>query len=806
MKKRFENKIITYVIIISLIGLAFTSINVFGDSNEDTVTFTVCLDSFDIVDTEDGQEIHTENFGRLLIPGKPNLPSKIFSLAIPPGAEVTDINFEASEGVVLSGTYDIPPCPLPEVIGQEDPLVHENEEATFNENFNQVYYGDDPYPSDIGEFIRNSHYRKYNLVDVRINPFTYYPQSGQLEYYPEITIEIHYVNPDEEADEIEDNLVRTEEFAENIIANYDDAQNWYQQTSTMDKGLYDYVIITLDSLTSSVTPLVDWETSKGRNVKVVTTSWIDSNYNGYDLEEKMRNFLREKYPSSEWGIEDVCLIGHYNDVPIRFTAQAETDYYYAELSLPDNQSWDADGDHVYGENYGDSNDFYGEVNVGRIPYSDTTTVSHICDKSVAYEQNNDDSFKKNILLLGSFFWSDTDNAVLMEYKTNPSLHPWMTDWTKTRLYEQGYSSHPSDYDISYSNVQSVWSSGTYAFVNYAGHGSPTACYRMYSGGGQFVDINTCNSLNDDYPAIIFACACSNHETEQFNIGQAMMQQGGVGFLGSTEVAYGYHGWNDPYDGAAASLDYFFTSCVTSGNYTQGQAHQWSLTHMYQNGLWYYNKLETFEWGALLGNPNLGMMSHSVNTVVHVTNLSLGWNFVSLPFQMPEFAQPISKNQLKIKASGGIATYDWSTAVSEGLISDYLFGWGRATQSYIFANELEPGHGYWLYAYENCKVSIENITTVTSNVITDVEQNWNLVSSAYDQPLNKSDIIIHYNGTDYAWADATSGNNPLDSPIINDDFFGWNRTTQTYVFSDILEPGYAYWMYVYFECTLKKEET
>ena len=103
----------------------------------------------------------------------------------------------------------------------------------------------------------------------------------------------------------------------------------------------------------------------------------------------MRNFLRDKYPSSEWGIEDVCLIGHYDDVPMRRCEQntgygkPETDYYYAELSLPDGQSWDADGDHKWGEN-SDPIDFYAEVNVGRIPWSSSTTVSDICQKSADY--------------------------------------------------------------------------------------------------------------------------------------------------------------------------------------------------------------------------------------------------------------------------------------------------------------------------------------------------------------------------------------------------------------------------------------
>jgi hypothetical protein len=87
----------------------------------------------------------------------------------------------------------------------------------------------------------------------------------------------------------------------------------------------------------------------------------------------------------------------------------------------------------------------------------------------------------------------------------------------------------------------------------------------------------------------------------------MLKQGAVGFLGATKVAYGIHAWDDPYDGSSQSFDYFFTTCVTSGDYTQGEAQQWSLIEMYQHNLWYYLKYETFEWGALWGNPDLGMI-------------------------------------------------------------------------------------------------------------------------------------------------------------------------------------------------------
>jgi len=625
MKKASEKKlgkVIIFLITMLLMGGAIVNASidenkqgiekneiVIFDQNDDTISVTVAIGAYKIKNTENGDEISIKNFGRLLVPGKPDLPSRIFAIAIPPGVDVSDVTFDVSEGVLLPGTYEIPPTPLPRVIGKEDPLVYDGDQKMYEENYRNVYGNDDPYPQSVGEFVRKAGYRKYNLVDVRINPFIYHPLSGQLIYYPEVIVSVHYTFPEKTKDIIVDSLARTEQVAEEIIINYEHAKNWYPKSTPIGRGLHDFVIITLDSLTSSVTPLVDWETSKGRTVEVVTTSWINSNYNGYDFAEKMRNFLREKFPSEEWGIEDVLLVGDYDDVPMRRCWQEiedygkpETDLYYAELSLPDDESWDANENHRWGED-SDPIDFYSEVNVGRIPWSDPATVISICEKSVAYEQNNDPSFKKNILLLGAFFWPDTDCAVLMEKKVD---QPWMSDWMMTRMYEQGFSTYPMDYNLKNSNVRSVWSSGKYSFVNWAGHGSPHSSHIWYATGEAFVSTDTCPYLNDEYPAIIFADACSNSDTDYLNIGQAMLKQGGVGFLGATKVALGRPGWSNPNHGSSQSLDYYFTTAVTSGDYTQGQAHQWALRKMYTKGLWYYVYYEMFEWGAFWGNPDLSM--------------------------------------------------------------------------------------------------------------------------------------------------------------------------------------------------------
>lgn len=601
-----ECKIVVFLFAIVLL-MGSPLVNADINTQEGEISVTIPVGSYQIKDAEKGKEIWVDDYGRLLVPGKPNLPSKIFAMAIPPGAEVIEVTFDVGEGIVLPGKYEIPPAPLPRVIGQEDPLIYERDKKIYDENYRSVYGNDNPYPTLVGEFVRTAGYRKYNLVDLRINPFSYRPQSGQLTYYPLVTVHISYTFPNELplGGSMIDNLPRKEKTAEEIILNYDQAKTWYQSPTSLSDN-FDFVIITKDLLLAAVSPLVDWETTKGRSVKVVTTSWIDSNYEGYDLAQKIRNFLREKYPSEEWGIEDVLLVGDYDNPPMRRTWQdvgygkPETDFYYAELSLPDSLSWDLNGNHQWGED-SDLVDFYAEVNVGRIPWGTYSIVLPISEKSVAYEQNNDPSFKKNILLLGAFFWEDTDNAILMETKAD---QPWMASWNMTRLYEQGYSSYPSDYNLRYSTVLNVWSSGKFAFVNWAGHGSPYSSHIMYTTGEGFVSTTTCPSLNDDYPAIVFADACSNSDTDYNNLGKNMIKQGAVGFLGATKVAYGRGAWNHPYDGSSQSLDYFFTTCVTSGDYTQGEAHQWALREMYTHGLWYMDKYEAFEWGALWGNPDL----------------------------------------------------------------------------------------------------------------------------------------------------------------------------------------------------------
>lgn len=605
MNRTLNSGLYAFTVICILVAPGFAA-----QSDTSFVEVTIETRDYALSTRESVNSVTIPGFGNFTEPGKPKLPSRIFACAIPPGSAVLSVEIEAGPESILPGKYIIPPTAIPKRISSEKNVVDTDEQKNYEQNYRMVYTRDEPYPTKSGEMVRSASYRRYNLVDVKITPFSYRPLSGKLIFHSRMTVRIHYRPSDTVVsdDVLYDYLPRTEKIAREIIHNYDEAQQWYPAPRMINPAeLHSLVIIAPDYLVPAVNSFMIFQQTIGLNPVITPLNWIDTNFEGVDLAEKMRNFLRNYYPSTKWGIENVLLIGDHTQTPMRKVwpeAQPRTDFYLAELSLPDSESWDSDHDGKYFEN-GDNKDFYSEVHVGRIPWNDYETVQSICQKSVIYHMNDDVSFKKNILLLGAFFWEDTDCAYLMEKKVD---QPWMADWSKVRLYEKNddFSSiFPCDYPLNHNNVTNIWSTGTFAFVNWAGHGSPISAHVYGLNTQAFIKTADCPKLNNDFPAIIFADACSNSDTDYPNIGKQMLKTGAVGFVGATKYAYGCGNWRDPADGSSQSLDYYFTTAVTSGAFTQGEAHQRALRTMYTEGLWYYPAFEMCEWN-LWGNPCLSM--------------------------------------------------------------------------------------------------------------------------------------------------------------------------------------------------------
>jgi len=170
----------------------------------------------------------------------------------------------------------------------------------------------------------------------------------------------------------------------------------------------------------------------------------------------------------------------------------------------------------------------------------------------------------------------------------------------------------------------------------------------------------------------------------------------------------------------------------------------------------------------------------------ITNLFNNWNLIGIPFN-----QSINKNNLTVEYNNNNST--WSQAVTAGIVSDFIFGWSRAGQSYTFTDFFQPGYGYWIYAYEPCILWVENITIEIDDYVTNLYTNWNTVGIPHNEAVSKTSFIVN----DVSWGDAVS------TGIINDYVFGWNKAGQSYLFADIFEPGEAYWVFAYQPCLLKR---
>ncbi len=623
-----------------LLGSVFLML-VFGTiiSQGMELTIEVAAERYKIVDTPDGfQQIKMVDFGNLLVPGKPMLPVKVFMIALPLGAEVTNVNVNGINPVELIGTYRI----VPAAMNMPSDHRHDLDKQSIREwqnNYNLTYSSDQTYPPKVGEYIGSGSLRKYTFVRVAFFPFSYQPKSGKLIFYPSAIISLNY-SPSSlgsfDVQETQRLLSDTvaDELASKLFVNYSQANDWYFSEGRDAEAMetYNYIVITTADLQNSVATLVSWKQDLGFSVKVVTTSWINNNLPGSDLQEKIRNFLKANYTA--WGIEYVLLVGDITEIPMRICypkpndsqESTPTDYYYADLT----GDWDSDHDNYYGE-YGEDNvDFVPEVYVGRIPWSDVGTVSSICQKITDFE-GDVGLWKNNALLLGAISnyanedhnmgHNKTDGAELMR----EIISNLLGGWNYTTMYEKA-GINPSPYSCNYpltnANVISNWSSSSYGIVNWKAHGGRYDAWRKYwswdDGDGvpetkspdemQWIPLlstTDVNSLDDDHPSIIFACSCENGWPEANNLGKMLLKQGAVSIIASTRVSWYTIGWQDKDDGGNESIDYYFFHYLINDDKNVGSA-------LFNSKIYYLNNFFWWDWESqqnmftfcLYGDPAL----------------------------------------------------------------------------------------------------------------------------------------------------------------------------------------------------------
>ncbi len=611
------------------IVILFLSLLIISGAGAEQSTFIMSAGPYHIEETDEGfHEIEMSGYTLRGEPGTPRLPMRVYHFALPPGSRVTSVNVQGAHDQAVAGDFRIPAAPgvIPLDADREAILSsRQNWQAAHD----AVYESNQAYPAAAGQSLGAGGLRQITVLRVAFSPFAYRPVSRQLLLCRRAVVVVEYERPrpgtalDRQVQEALADPAPYDDRLE-LLDNPAQARDWYRREGRLPpaKTASDYVIITTSDLQGALSGLIDWKEELGHSVAVVTTDWISSQYGGWDLAEKIRNFLADKY--AEWGIEYVLLAGNVDLIPMRscypsgHTNAVPTDYYYADLT----GGWDSDGDHYYGEPGQDAIDLMAEVSVGRIPYSSSGALAGICDKLVAAESDTG-SWKNSALLLGAFInfanedrsgYPATDGA----WAAQRMIEDVFGGWDVTTLYEKSGlapSGLSCDDSLTNANVVARWSANDYGVVAWAAHGSYDAAWRKYwswdDGDGvpesnemswpYFFAVSDVSSLDDDHPSIVFCASCENGHPEYSHLARELIGNGSAGAVAATRVSYGIIGWAQKNDGGIESLSYYFHDHLVNKNQPVGTAlydsKYFCWTHNWQN----YQNMYDF---CLYGDPAL----------------------------------------------------------------------------------------------------------------------------------------------------------------------------------------------------------
>jgi len=310
----------------------------------------------------------------LNVQGEPLIPYRPAQILLPAGAVVKDVKVKHGKPIVQKG-FELPWGQPPCTFSDEPVKVGKNE---------KTYSSDNLYPSKLFDIVGVERFRGFSILQIHLYPVQYMPKSQTVHFYERLTVEVKF------GKKMKNKLYRGLKGDKTDIVSIVDNP---EVVGTYEDGpaplaTEEYIIITNTTMQSTFQQLADWKANFVDGTGVYTVSWITSNYSGVDNQEKIRNFIIDKYTNN--GTKYVLIGGDTGVVPYRgfyvstggYTdSDMLADMYFAHLD----GSHNADGDSRYGET-NDNVDFYAEVAVGRAPCQTVTEAQNFVNKVIAYEQ------------------------------------------------------------------------------------------------------------------------------------------------------------------------------------------------------------------------------------------------------------------------------------------------------------------------------------------------------------------------------------------------------------------------------------
>jgi len=543
--------------------------------------------------------------------GEPKLPVKQLSFVLSPYQNVRGVVVNSKHQVELKGEFSIFP------VQQPIPLGPWLQSQKFTLPKPEIYSSNKLYPPEVVRITSDGYSFGYHLVSVEIYPLQYIPGEKKLFLNEEIEFSFEMGGNQIGPTPVMKRRLRIQKHIEKMIKglvqNPEDVGIYsnrplhligepkkieglnLEKAKSSPDLVAEYIIITADSLVTQFQPLADWRMREGIPAAIVPLSWIESHYWGCDLQEKIRNFIKDAYDNL--GTAYVLIGGDTEIVPVRMgwanNQAIPTDLYYSAID----GNWNWDGDSQFGEN--DQDDKFPDLFAGRLPARDRKSVEDLVNKIRLYEQNPDTSYLMKMLLMGASVGTGGSGTDGQDTKNEISSYSDIPDEMEIYKLYSRYDSTYGDAELDSGNVRRALNSG-YGIVNHYDHGAKYEIDTGYRTGGGKLEIADIDNLHNDFkPFIIFSFSCYCAAFDYDCIAEHFLLHptgGALAFIGHSGSA----NTNQDYDD-----EYFFQALFDSSYFRIGET-------FWKTRLMTYGK-ESDEYLlyilTFLGDPGMPVWTH-----------------------------------------------------------------------------------------------------------------------------------------------------------------------------------------------------
>jgi len=611
--------------------------------------------------------------------GKPIIPFANLNVLIPPSSEITNIEILEAKRTEIAGEYFLYPAQSPRPISFEGEIPFVSpDEAT--------YQLATEYPQKINEIIPSGNKSEYRIGGVFLYPLQYIPKERKLVLYEKLKIKINYEENRYEIGSLtqsQKQLFKTE--IKDLVINPENIEAFSPQIAVSDNPDIDYIILTSTTLEPRFSPLVNWLKKTGFLTETRTTTWVNSTYTGRDLQEKIRNFVRDYFTNH--GLKYILLAGDHSIIPSRQAravvgsdvGNIPSDLYYLDLQW----SWDGNNNNIFGEATYDTVDLYYDLYGGRWSFETTAEVDTMMRKFMTYVKNPDTLYQKRLLLPAALLWDGYTHMQSQDSIANLSL----TGWTDREI-------NMGSNDAWRYAVRDSLNAG-FGFAHLVGHGNDLG---VYISGPMYYYTDPATQTNYNKLAIVNSIACTpgNFETNDC-LAEEMMKARGSAIAVMMNSRYG---WGTPPSmGPSEALDLrFFHYLFSRDSIRIANCHQGSKQAYRNSALsdqvwrWCYYELNLF------GEPQMMMWKDNPKKMITTFPNTINTGSQSFTVTVTSEGSPLSQANVFL----------WKGA------EVYLNGLTNASGQVTFsANPTSSGYMYVTVVAKN-KIPFEDSSQVSNS--------------------------------------------------------------------------------------------